>query len=76
MHQLQPLILLPIRRFSFVARPARAAVAAETTALAVATEAAAFALAAEAAAAVIALAIAIGLAHHRRRTFFQLLDAN
>src|SRR5205085_8961408 len=60
---------------SVFARAARATVAAEATAFTIATETA-FAVAAEAAAAIVALTVAIGLAHHGRRTFLVLFDAD
>src|SRR5258708_34883195 len=50
-------------------------VAAEDAAVAFAPEAA-FAVTAEPAAAIVALAVTIGLAHHRRGTFLMLFDAD
>src|SRR6478672_5963616 len=64
-------------------RTAWTAVAAESTAFTIAAEAAiavateaAFAVTAETAAAIVALAVTIGLAHHRRGTFLVLFDAD
>ena len=80
------MILLLNRCYSpiVVARTARAAIAPETAAIAVATETAfapiapetAIAVAAEPAATVVTIAIAIGLAHHRRGTFLVLFHPN
>src|SRR5262249_48634247 len=77
------LLLVRRRCFGVFARTARAAVTAEATAITIAAETAAFAVATEAAftaaksaTAVVPLAVAIGLAHHRRRAFFVFLDAD
>src|SRR3954471_20855614 len=53
-----------------------APIAATATAVAIAEAAATAAVAAEAEAAFVALAVAIHLAHHRRRPLFELVDAH
>src|SRR5262249_39911695 len=83
-HQLQPLFLLLVAagRFGVFTRTARAAVTTEAAAITIATEAAAFAITAEAAfaeataATIVTLAVTVSLAHHRRRAFLVLLDAD
>src|SRR5262249_27105362 len=52
------------------------AIAAEAAAITVAAEPSALTVAAEAAATVVTFTVAIGLAHHRRRAFLQLVDTN
>src|SRR5579864_6688272 len=71
-HQPQPCFLLLIQRVDVIAGTARAAIAAKA-AVAIAAEAA-VAVTARAAAPVVA--VAIGLAHHGRRTFLKLFDAD
>src|SRR5579872_2346108 len=70
--QPQPCFLLLIQRVDIIAGTARAAIAAES-AVAIAAESA-VAVTARAAAPVVA--VAIGFAHHGRRTFLELFDAD